>query len=231
MRRVLAVFLEQLGRVGAAVHLEGEQAVDAVGQEIRQDRPDVAVAVDPPQIDAGGVQLGADPLVARGDDILEEIHRHQRAGLVADILPAGGVVEVRSAVLHCGVLPGHIPGELPRRAALWAVPGVRRPDQAAPADRTRSRSAVSVLRPFCCWSSPIYYHAVRIMQIEATHAVYWMFSLACGAPILAIIGAPGHRSAVLQADFRKQGRIPETPEGLPARASGPPRKPPRDQEY
>jgi len=56
-------------------------------------RPDVAVAVDPPDVHAVRAKLRADALVARHDDVPEEAHGDERAALVADVLPAPGEVE------------------------------------------------------------------------------------------------------------------------------------------
>lgn len=66
------VFAQQLARVRAAVHFEREQAVDAAVQQPAQDGAHVAVAIGIPEIDAVGMQLAADTLVARHDDVVEK---------------------------------------------------------------------------------------------------------------------------------------------------------------
>lgn len=66
IRSVPGYPVEQFARMRAAHDLEREQAVDAPLDQIGQDGPHVAVAVGVPEIDAVGVELTADALVARG---------------------------------------------------------------------------------------------------------------------------------------------------------------------
>ena len=65
IRRSLPYSSSSSAGMHAAVHLVGEQAVDAGLEEARQQRPHVTVAVRVPDSMPGGVQLLADALVAR----------------------------------------------------------------------------------------------------------------------------------------------------------------------
>ncbi len=83
--------------MGAAVHLEREQAVDAALHHKRQDRANVAVAIGVPDVDAVVPEPVADAPVAGRDHVAEERHGNYRPVLEADVLPPAGVVEVHLA--------------------------------------------------------------------------------------------------------------------------------------
>src|ERR1019366_4513877 len=80
--------VQRLAGMTRAVDLPGKHRVHAAGEEVRDQRPDVAVAVNPPEIHAVRAQLGADALVPRHHDIAEKSDRDEGTALVADVLPA-----------------------------------------------------------------------------------------------------------------------------------------------